>query len=626
MAARKQIPVRLLAILLVLEETHPGLVAALQKEFDLADLAEDCEREIGTALVATLGTWLHARTGNRSLGFDIGLRSPPHATGPLGAFVTACPSLGAALTELQAYYPLAAWDGSRLRTLPHARGVVVEIDGFALESIADVLVKDIVLGRLLMLARRLAGGETRPELIVYPESEFGLPAGIEACAPQIVRAKGRLALLFAAQDVARPAACPRAWLTRALKPKLDEELALLARADTLGSQVRHYLASLPTLADVSQAGVARRFNLSESTLKRRLAEEETSFSDLLLAYRRSRALELLTTTQDKLHVIAELLGFSERAAFERAFHGWFDLRPASYREQIRALGAQQSGADSFDPDKLPSSPRVCTQVLELLNRENYTLDELVQLVSLDPLLSTRIMAIACSAWYGARQVRDLADAIGKVLGVDQVRYLALISAANTRFSHDLPAGFDLHGYWRSSLVTAAFATQLHRHAAARIAAQPFELYLAALLLDIGRFMLAHLFPERMERFVAEAAGRRPGDAERRALEQRLFGTTSHAAGALLLAHWNLPKASFRIVREQDDIDAADASLEARLLHACAGFARDYYPLATDEALRVQFMDHVSLLTGVEVEAVARIVAAQDGRGAELEALVGQLLR
>ena len=72
----------------------------------------------GDASMASADVRVQADFGNRSLGFELGVQSPPNATGPLGAYLAACPSLATALGELAAFYPLVSWDGSRLWGTP----------------------------------------------------------------------------------------------------------------------------------------------------------------------------------------------------------------------------------------------------------------------------------------------------------------------------------------------------------------------------------------------------------------------------------------------------------------------------------------------------------------------------
>jgi AraC-like DNA-binding protein len=71
--------------------------------------------------------------------------------------------------------------------------------------------------------------------------------------------------------------------------------------------------------------------MSPRTLGRRLAEEGTTFSELLDDLRRQLALRYVGTETHGLSEVAFLLGFSDVAAFYRAFKRWTGRTPLQYR-------------------------------------------------------------------------------------------------------------------------------------------------------------------------------------------------------------------------------------------------------------------------------------------------------
>ena len=81
-----------------------------------------------------------------------------------------------------------------------------------------------------------------------------------------------------------------------------------------------------TLADVASA-----LHLSERTLARKLEHEGTSFKNLLEDLRRRLALRYVGDSDLAFSEIAFLLGFSQVAAFHRAFKRWTDQTPLEYR-------------------------------------------------------------------------------------------------------------------------------------------------------------------------------------------------------------------------------------------------------------------------------------------------------
>lgn len=86
----------------------------------------------------------------------------------------------------------------------------------------------------------------------------------------------------------------------------------------------------------SSVQVARAVGMAERTLKRRLAEQRTSYSELLDRARHMRALELLGS-ELSIEEVAERLGYSDPANFTRAFRRWTGKSPRAVRKSARTL-------------------------------------------------------------------------------------------------------------------------------------------------------------------------------------------------------------------------------------------------------------------------------------------------
>jgi AraC-like DNA-binding protein len=91
------------------------------------------------------------------------------------------------------------------------------------------------------------------------------------------------------------------------------------------------LVSVPSLSDM-----ACTLNMSPRTLLRRLRQSGTTYQQEVDAARRKRALVLLSAGNCAITQIAYDLGYSEPAAFTKAFKRWTGLTPAMYRDSQRA--------------------------------------------------------------------------------------------------------------------------------------------------------------------------------------------------------------------------------------------------------------------------------------------------
>jgi AraC-like DNA-binding protein len=90
----------------------------------------------------------------------------------------------------------------------------------------------------------------------------------------------------------------------------------------------------PMLAqgDLSIERVARQLGMSRQTLYRRLKEEGTTFEEILNAKRGQLAIRYLGLDRSSVKSAAYRLGFSDPAAFSRAFKRWTGRSPSEFRE------------------------------------------------------------------------------------------------------------------------------------------------------------------------------------------------------------------------------------------------------------------------------------------------------
>lgn len=79
--------------------------------------------------------------------------------------------------------------------------------------------------------------------------------------------------------------------------------------------------------------VAFTFGLSERSLRRRLADEKTSFREVLDDVRSQKARALLSQSGHSIEHIAQQLGYAEAAAFIHAFQRWHNKTPAAFRQE-----------------------------------------------------------------------------------------------------------------------------------------------------------------------------------------------------------------------------------------------------------------------------------------------------
>jgi AraC-like DNA-binding protein len=99
---------------------------------------------------------------------------------------------------------------------------------------------------------------------------------------------------------------------------------------TLADKVRTTLLKAPQ-DNWHITEMARRLAVSESTLRRRLAEHDTNFQELLIEARMARALSLLQTTKMPVAQIAYEAGYESPSRFAVRFRARYGVKPSDIR-------------------------------------------------------------------------------------------------------------------------------------------------------------------------------------------------------------------------------------------------------------------------------------------------------
>jgi AraC-like DNA-binding protein len=124
-------------------------------------------------------------------------------------------------------------------------------------------------------------------------------------------------------------------LARLLQRQADEAIARLPTMGGVALDVREALASRVGGDDTRIQTVARTLATSARSLQRRLAAAGVSYQQLLDLARKAAAERYLIDSPLSIGEVAYLLGYSEPAAFTRAFRRWNKETPQAFRLRQR---------------------------------------------------------------------------------------------------------------------------------------------------------------------------------------------------------------------------------------------------------------------------------------------------
>ncbi len=149
------------------------------------------------------------------------------------------------------------------------------------------------------------------------------------------------ALIFPAYYLDYPLVQTEKTLHGFLKTAPYQLLVMVDDDNSLKTQVIALIGRDSSRLPPSAEQVSRLLNMSVSTLRRRLLDENTSYQKIKDECRRESALNYMNSPQLSLNDVAELMGFDEPSAFFRTFKRWTGMTPSQYRESADYL--QQLG-------------------------------------------------------------------------------------------------------------------------------------------------------------------------------------------------------------------------------------------------------------------------------------------
>lgn len=180
---------------------------------------------------------------------------------------------------------------------------------------------------------------------------------------------------------------------------------------------------------------------------------------------------------------------------------------------------------------LPTIPIVATKVMQLMEDENATADDLAKVVASDPAVAARVLKISNSSFYGCqRQIQTLPHAI-MMLGF--VTLKSVVVAASVKQVYH-PFGLTEKLLWEHSF-GAGLAARIIASDTRMVNAE--EAFLGGLFHDLGKIIMNFMDKEKFQEVMQHCYN--DGIAFDKA-ERAIFPYTHEEVGALVIKKWNFP--------------------------------------------------------------------------------------
>jgi AraC-like DNA-binding protein len=277
------------------------------------------------------------RIDDPALGIAAGACQSPVSWGLPGLAMLTFPTLGeAVLFGLQHQIEAGALVEHRLVEAGRTMHIDIAPKVFD-QAVAPYLIEEAMAGALAV-GRYLTGEALRPTRVELSFDGKGHEAACRhffGCPVLFNRARNRMSLesrwLQAPLRGYDPVTCVavrREIATLIKRPRGRHDLV-----ESLANQLRFGIEE-----KAGQDDLARTLNLSDRTIRRRLAAQGTSYRALRDGTRHERAIDLLKNSDMNIADIAQAVGYSDARAFRRAFLRWTGMLPAAFRAEASRHG------------------------------------------------------------------------------------------------------------------------------------------------------------------------------------------------------------------------------------------------------------------------------------------------
>lgn len=185
---------------------------------------------------------------------------------------------------------------------------------------------------------------------------------------------------------------------------------------------------------------------------------------------------------------------------------------------------------------IPTLPAVITNILSLIKNENSSASDLASAIGHDQAISSRMLRIANSAYYGLSHKVDTITRSIVVIGFNEVMGLIIGSDVFSAISKKKGNGLiNMDELWTHSIEVGITATKIER----KIGAVSKEsTFLSGIIHDIGKVFLSVNFPEEYK-IVLEKA--KKTQLPLHDVEKEMLGIDHADLANYLMEIWNFPE-------------------------------------------------------------------------------------
>lgn len=195
---------------------------------------------------------------------------------------------------------------------------------------------------------------------------------------------------------------------------------------------------------------------------------------------------------------------------------------------------------------LPAVPMVAARVIQLIDNPNASLDDLQRSIMADQAMTSRILKIANSSFYGVRQNVDTLSEALSILGLKVTRLIVLAVATRGIYKR---FGAVEQKLWEHSLgvsIAAGIVGSEIEHVRRE------EAVVAGLLHDVGKIVINNSFTDKITEIIKKVYETKMSSMN---VEQEILGFNHAEVGFFLAEKWGFPDMLCQVILKHHSIES-----------------------------------------------------------------------
>ncbi len=186
--------------------------------------------------------------------------------------------------------------------------------------------------------------------------------------------------------------------------------------------------------------------------------------------------------------------------------------------------------------EIATLPEITVRIIETVENPKSTARDLHEIIKNDPALSSKILKVVNSAFYGLPGKIGSIDRAIVMLGLSAVKNIAIAASITRLFKgSELAKEFTAKDLWMHSLAVGVASRALHK----QIHTQGGDdVFLAGLIHDLGILVVRQAYPEQLVEVINRVS---ETEEDFCTVENEILGADHQAFGAGLAGKWKFPR-------------------------------------------------------------------------------------